>query len=228
MTRLDRRLGGRGRRFAEPKGRVGVLDVLLGPSGSAVRRHLRGTVGFGELGMGPVFGQKSFGHPTAGRDAERLGGPPPGLVRAGLAAADDLFEHDRRPVDAADGVTRSSLSREDDCQQKRSILDPFERVGLAGRQIQELSGFEHLRLAERGEGHPALQAVHDDFPLLAVLGDFLARPDDQSNDFHRGGANQRPRMSGRQRGPQGPHVDRVARIRGRFRLGSRRRPERSP
>src|SRR5262249_18066814 len=110
MTRPDRRLGARGRRLAEPEGRVGVSDVLFGPGRVTVRRHLRRAVGFGAPGWGPVFSLNPVGHRTAGCAPERLGGPPPGLVRPGLAAADDLVEHGRRPNVTPGNPARSSWS----------------------------------------------------------------------------------------------------------------------
>src|SRR5271157_2323376 len=66
VTRPDRRLGAQDRRHAEPEGRVGSQDVLLGSISGAVRRQLRRAVLVGELGVGTFFGQKASGHPTTG------------------------------------------------------------------------------------------------------------------------------------------------------------------
>ena len=111
-----------------------------------------------------------------------------------------------------------SISRADDGQKEGSVLDSLECVKLAGGQIEELPAFEHLTLLERGDGHRAFEAMHDDFACTFALGNLLVRAHDQANDFHVGRANKRSHVSRRHRASQGTHVDDVAGARGRLYL----------
>lgn len=94
---------------------------------------------------------------------------------------------------------------QEDRKQERGVLDALDRVWLSRGQVEELPGLKVLRLAEGGEGHPPLQALHDDLALGLMLLDFLARRDDQADDLHLLGTNQGLRLGrGQRRGPTEP------------------------
>src|SRR5215469_11770748 len=79
-------------------------------------------------------------------------------------------------------------------------------------QVEEFPGFEVLRLAASGEGHPPLQALHHEFALGLMLLDLLTRWDDQANNPDLLGTNQGLRVGRGQRRPQGPNVHDLARL----------------
>ena len=88
---------------------------------------------------------------------------------------------------------------QEDRQQQRGVFNPLDRVRLPCGQVEELTGFKVLCLAEGGEGHLSLQAMHDDFALGPVLRDFLACRDNKSDDLHLFGTNQGLRLGRGQR-----------------------------
>src|SRR6516225_11578711 len=78
--------------------------------------------------------------------------------------------------DASRGVSGMAVSSagdsmlgQEDRQQQRGVFNPLDRVRLPCGQVEELTGFKVLCLAEGGEGHLSLQAMHDDFALGPVL-----------------------------------------------------------
>jgi len=76
----------------------------------------------------------------------------PGLVKG---FGDDSAGEGVSPVKARPGDGDSMLGQQDS-QQKRGVLDPLDRVRLSIGQVEELPGFEDLRLPEGRESHPTL------------------------------------------------------------------------
>ena len=94
-ARPDRQHGAGRPRVAEDHRAIGQAHVALGAFRVGGRVGLLEPVFGGKVGPRPRLGEKALGDKAAGRDAQALGDGQAGLVRAGLAARDDLRDHGR-------------------------------------------------------------------------------------------------------------------------------------
>src|SRR5262245_40959318 len=104
-----------------------------------------------------------------------------------------------------------SMLGQKDRQQERGILDPLDRVRLARGQVEKVPRLKVVRLAEGGEGHTPLQALHGNLALGLVLLDLLARWDEQADDLYLCSPNEGLRLRRGQRCPQRSNVHDFAR-----------------
>ena len=106
----------------------------------------------------------------------------------------------------------TAMRRQSDCLGRRTVTRseafsmPLTECGSPGGQIEQVPGFERLRLSVGRECHPAFQTMHDDLTFGLMLRDFFPRRDDQADNLHLLGTNQGLRLRRGQRRPQGPNV----------------------